>query len=249
MSTAWWHDFFDDDAIWLYKAILAPERTEEEVAGAVRLLRLKEGARLLDLGCGTGRHAIPLSRRGFHVTGIEWSPDALAKARTHAEAVSVTPALIRGDLGALPLREGSVDAAISIFSSLGYEGDATTARILAEARRVLKPGGRLLVEVLGRDRAVRIFDSDRDWTEVDGRIVRLRRSIDLVTGEERATFFYDRGEGPREKQFRRRLFTPTELDRMLREAGFAKVTFSGDWEGAPLGLDSPQLIAVARTSR
>ena len=66
----WWHSFFDDDALWLYGPTLDAERTEREVAGVVRLLRVREGSRLADLGCGAGRHALALARRGLKVSGV-----------------------------------------------------------------------------------------------------------------------------------------------------------------------------------
>lgn len=242
----WWHGFFDDDALWLFGPTLDPERTEREVEGVVRMLRLADGASIADLGCGGGRHVVPLARRGFRVTGFEWSPPSLAQASSRCETVGVEAGLVRADLRALPARNEWFDAALSLYSTLGYESDAETATFLKEARRVLKPGGRVVVEVLSRDRAVRDFAARREWYEVDGRVVRVQRRLDLRTGEERATFFYDRGTGPREKEFRRRLFTPTELEALLVGAGFAKVGFHGDWDGAPLHLDSPHLIAVAR---
>lgn len=242
----WWHDFFDADALWLFGPTLDPERTEREVAGVVRMLRLKEGQRVLDLGCGHGRHAVALARRGLSVVGAEWSPAALQAAQAKARALEVSAGLVRADLRRLPLRSGSCEAAMSLFSTLGYEDDRETAAFLAEARRVLKPGGRLVVEVLGRDRVVRDFAANREWYEVEGRPVRVVRWLDLVASEERAVFHYDRGEGPREKPFRRRLFTAAELATLLAQAGFARVEFAGDYEGGALTLEAPTLIAVAR---
>src|SRR5688572_16667525 len=128
----WWQDFFDADSLWLFGPTLDAERTEREVAGAVRLLRLTSSTRVADLGCGAGRHSVPLSRRGIPTVGIEWSPAALSAARERAIAVDVNCPLIRGDLRALPLRSGTCDAALSLFSTLGYEDDAETEKFLTE---------------------------------------------------------------------------------------------------------------------
>src|SRR5262245_32838043 len=117
----WWHDFFDDDALWLFRPTLGPERTEREVEGVVRLLRLREGQRVLDLGCGGGRHAAALTRRGMRTTGVEWSLPALAEAMRRYESLDLAPALVRGDLRKLPVKSGTYDAALSLFSTLGYE--------------------------------------------------------------------------------------------------------------------------------
>jgi SAM-dependent methyltransferase len=245
-DNAWWHRFFDEDALWLYGPTLDDERTEREVTGAWRLLRLAEGMRVADLGCGDGRHAVPLARRGVRVTGVDWSRPALERMARRAARVEVAAGMVRGDLRLLPLRDGCADAAMALFSTLGYESDERTLQMMVEARRILRAGGRLLVEVTGRDFAVRSFHTRREWAEVQGRPVLVERWIDLAAGEERAVFRYDRGEGPKERHFRRRLYTPGELGALLRAAGFARVVFHGDYEGAPLTLDSPLLLAVAR---
>jgi SAM-dependent methyltransferase len=177
---------------------------------------------------------------------VDGSRPGLEAARGAAARAGVEARFVEAELRELPFAAGRFDAAISLFSSIGYGGDAGTAQVLAEAARVLGPGGRLLVEVLGRDQAVRAFGAARDWSVVDGCVVRVTRWLDLVRGEECARFEYDRGVGPREKSFRRRLFTPTELERMLLAAGFASVRFHGDYDGGALGLDSPGLLAVAR---
>jgi len=247
-AMTWWQDFFDDDAQWLFGPTLTPERTEAEVAGAVRLLRLREGTRVADLGCGAGRHTVALARRGMRVTGFEWSPQALAIARRRALDVGEVVPFVRCELARLPVKPARFDAAMSLFSSLGYEDDDAMVAVLSEARRALVPGGRLLVEVDGRDAAVRRFASAREWTEIDGRPVRIARRLDLAAGEERAEFHYDRGHGPRTKPFRRRLYTPSDLARLLVRSGFAAPQFFGDYEGATLGLDSPHLLALARTA-
>ena len=72
-GVSWWREFFDEDYPVLYAPALLPERTEREVAGAVAILRLREGSRLLDLCCGTGRHSIALRRRGLRVAGVDSS--------------------------------------------------------------------------------------------------------------------------------------------------------------------------------
>ena len=145
--TSWWTEFFDDDYPFLYGAALTPERTEREVAGAVAILGLREGQRLLDLCCGDGRHAVALQRRGLRVTGVDASRPLLRRAARKARAVlggaraddgdsdgeaaahepgqqrstAALPLLVQADARALPLR-CAFDAAVILFSSIGYVG-------------------------------------------------------------------------------------------------------------------------------
>ncbi len=83
----WVRDFFDDGYRFLYGDMLSPERTEFEVAGLVQLTGLREGARVLDLCCGDGRHSVPLQRRGHRVTGVDLSRKLLLRAQQRAERV------------------------------------------------------------------------------------------------------------------------------------------------------------------
>ena len=103
MSAAWWRDFFDEDYPVLYAPTLDAARTEREVAAAVAILQLKQGMRLLDLCCGTGRHAVALQRRGLRVCGLDASRKLLAVAADKSTRVGAFPAFIQADARELPL--------------------------------------------------------------------------------------------------------------------------------------------------
>ncbi|MFL5422114.1 MAG: methyltransferase domain-containing protein, partial [Myxococcales bacterium] len=176
---AWWRDFFDEEYPVLYAAALEPGRTEREVAGAAAILKVKEGARLLDLCCGTGRHAIALQRRGARVTGVDSSATLLALAREKAARVGASPRFVLGDARELPLRSGGFDAAICLFNSIGYGTDAEALAMLREARRCAPS---LLLEAAHRDEHVRNSDVGPtfEWTERPGVRVLVERWIDAV---------------------------------------------------------------------
>jgi SAM-dependent methyltransferase len=239
-ATPWWERFFDEDYVFLYSAALTPERSESEVAGAAALLRLKPGARVLDLCCGDGRHAIPLQRRGFAVTGVDSSAPLLRAALKRAEIVGARPLLVRADARALPLRAG-FDAALLLFNSLGYGSDADSVDMLREARRCAP---QLLLEVAHRDEHVRRAPPgvQREWMELRGAFILTERWIDPLAGVAHAVFRFN----GRVKEFRHRIFTATELLALLREAGFAKIDAFGGYDRRPFATDSPQLVVHAR---
>lgn len=105
------------------------------------------GVRALDLSCGTGRYALALARRGLKVVGVDVSERMLRAARATARAAGCELRLVRADARALPFRAGSLDL-VTIILGLEFVGEP--GGVLRECRRVLMPGGRLVVAILAR---------------------------------------------------------------------------------------------------
>jgi SAM-dependent methyltransferase len=242
----WWRDFFDEEYPVLYAPTLTPERTEREVAAAVAILKLKEGARLLDVCCGTGRHSIALRRRGLRVSGVDSSEALLRLARERAERVGAFPSWVRGDARELPLKSASFDAALCLFNSIGYGTDSEAVAMLREARRCAPA---LLLETAHRDEHVRTTGPGGvfEWAERDGVRVLAERWIEAIPGVSRAIFRIQReGKPDVVKDFRHRLYTATELVAMLRKAGYERIECYGDYDRRPFAIDSPIFLAHAR---
>jgi ubiquinone/menaquinone biosynthesis C-methylase UbiE len=120
-----------------------------EVEAVLRCLEAEPGARLLDLGTGTGRYALAAAGHSARVVGVDASPAMLGIARSrlalHVAADAVE--LVRGDVARLPFADASFDAAVAV-TSLCFVADPHAA--LAEVRRVLRPDGRLVLGELNR---------------------------------------------------------------------------------------------------
>ena len=128
MPRPWYETIFDER----YPELFGPleHDPEEEVARVVELLSLPPGASLVDLGCGRGRHAIPLSRRGYRVTGVDLSEKMLgwlARERAQREGASVE--WVREDMRKF-LRPGAFDACLSLFTSFGYFSDEENEKVI-----------------------------------------------------------------------------------------------------------------------
>src|SRR5262249_61806335 len=136
--------FFEGD----YVAELSEEKparqTRGEVVFLLRSLRLPRGARILDVACGLGRHAAELSRRGFHVVGLDLSRPMLDEARRRFRE---GPRLrfVHGDMRRLGYA-AEFDAVICFFTSFGYFAPGQNETVLRRMARALRPGGRLLVD-------------------------------------------------------------------------------------------------------
>jgi 2-polyprenyl-3-methyl-5-hydroxy-6-metoxy-1,4-benzoquinol methylase len=238
----WFDGFFERE--WLDE--LAPhddERTRREADFVVEKLGLEPGARVLDVGCGHGRHAVELARRGFRVTGVDLSPRSIELARQAAAQAEVEVSFVELDARELGF-DGEFDAAINLFTSVvGYfDDDAESQRVLDAVARSLRRGGSFLIDtinLLGLARAFR----ELDWKELEsGTIMLERREFDFDRGRSIATWTFLRGGGRRDMTHSLRVYAPHELARMLESAGLDVVGRWGSFEGVDLSFDAWRLI-------
>lgn len=240
-----WDEFFSDFYLRAFGDAGGGDEAREQALAAARLAGCEPGAEMLDVACGFARHAIPLAGAGFRVVGVDRSEALLAEGRRRA---GETPSLelVQGDYRQLPFDDARFDGALNLFSSLGYLGDEGDQTVLDEIARVLRPGGRLVVDTMHRDLLVRDFHG-QDWQRVGaGRLLLEQRAFDPAAGVAQTTQTLIEGSGERDSRtFSIRVYAATELVAMLREAGFEEVRCHGDLSGAPFTTDS-RLVIVAR---
>lgn len=157
------------------------------------------GLRLLDLGCGDGRTACRFSRAGAHVTGIDASAAMILAARDQAATLADPPRLVVGEAEHLPFPSAAFDRVVAV-TVLCFV--AEPARLFAEAARVLRPGGVLVIGELGRwslwaaGRRIRAWRGDALWRRArfrtPGDLAALARGAGLVPGPVRGAVFYPR---------------------------------------------------------
>jgi ubiquinone/menaquinone biosynthesis C-methylase UbiE len=243
--TATWDEFFSGFYLRAYSGI-GHDAAEAQALAAARLAGCPEGGELLDVPCGFGRHSVPLARAGYRITGVDRSESLLAEARRRAGGAR-RPKLVRADYRELPFRDASFDAAICLFSSLGYLGDEEDAKALAEIGRVLRPGARLVIETMHRDLLVRSF-REHDWQLVgDGRLLLEQRTFDAASGVAQTTQTLIDKSGERDsRSYSIRVYAATELLAMVEQAGFAEARSYGDLEGAAFATATRLVIAATR---
>jgi SAM-dependent methyltransferase len=243
---AWYESFFGEDYFEIYRDVLTPEGTAAEVDGIVARLGLAAGARVLDLACGHGRHAIPLAALGFRVTGYDLSETMLTRARRDAAASGAALRLVRGDLRALPFT-AEFDAAISVFTSFGYFDDpADDLAALRGVRAALAPGGRFLVETLHRDALLARFQPHLEYTTSAGAHVTRDYVWDLARDVIEDRLRLVRPDGTRaEYASALRMRSLHVWLGLLREAELEPVAWHGGLDGRPLALDSRRLVVIS----
>lgn len=245
-ETPWWRTYFDEAFFHLHLPLFTEADSRREVAAMVEMLGLPEGARVLDVPCGWGRHTLLFSDVGIEAFGADLSVPLLRRAAEQATGQAQPLRFAAADLRWLPFRDGSFDAVLNVFTSLGlFIDDEEDLRALREARRILRPGGKLLLESMHRDDVICAYAERDRWSLPDGTRVRVRRRFDAVAGISYERLQWKRGEETGEKRHALRLRTATEIDGLLRRAGFGSTTYHGGWDGEPFRHDSPQVIVVA----
>ncbi len=245
---SWWTTFFSGPYQHLQRDEAEnSERTSSEVGRMVERLSLGPGARVLDAPCGFGRHALELARRGFTVTGVDLNDEAVATARSRADAAGLSIDLRTGDMRDIEERE-SYDAALCMHGSFGYFGDSENLRHATAMANALKPGGRFLVETHIVETLARIF-TPRDWYALDEHDTSVRllqaREWDLETGRLNATWTFMRQDVEETYRSSIRIYSYHELCELLRAAGFT--AFDGWDSAAParFHIGSQRLMLVA----
>jgi SAM-dependent methyltransferase len=239
-----WDAFFSDFYLRAFADDERQEEAEAQALAAARLAGCPDGGDLLDVPCGFGRHSVPLARAGYRVVGVDRSEALLAEARRRARGER-WPKLVRADYREPPFADASFDAAVNLFSSLGYLGDAEDTKVLAEIRRVLRPGARLVIEIMHRDLLVLRFQ-ESDWRLLgEGRLLLEQRTFDAAAGVAQVTQTLIDRAGRDSRSYSVRVYSATELLAMLAAAGFADARCHGDLDGAPFTTGS-RLVIVAR---
>lgn len=112
---------------------------------------LKPGAGVLDIGCGVGREAIALARKGYKIVGIDISPRSVEIARQKAQEMKITVDYQIGEAGNLKFNDNSFDYVLMIAQLIHHiHGRKNRIRALSEAWRVLRPGGGLILTIRNR---------------------------------------------------------------------------------------------------
>jgi ubiquinone/menaquinone biosynthesis C-methylase UbiE len=240
----WWRNYFGDDFFHLHRDLFPESDSRTEVSGILELLGLPQGARILDVPCGWGRHSHLLAEAGFDVTGADLSEPLLRRAQHQSSDVRGFAAC---DIRSLPFSSFTFDAAINVFTSLGlFLNDEDDLAALREIRRVLIPKGVFLLESMHRDEVLSDFAERDHWTLPDGTGVAVKRQFDPITGISEEVLRWRQGENTGEKRHALKLRTATEIHALLSRAGFKDIKYYGDWEGSEFTHRSEHLVAVAQ---
>jgi SAM-dependent methyltransferase len=241
----WWEELFNDDFIRASSKITDAQIGEESSFIEESLGVARDGV-LLDLGCGTGLHAIELTRRGYHVVGFDLSLAMLARASDEAHEREARLNFVQGDMRDMTFDE-QFDGVYCWGTSFGYFDEEKNAQVISRVHKALRPGGVFLLDVVNRDYIMRQSPS-LAWFEGEGCICMDEMQIDWITSRMKVkrTMMMDDGR-TKEIEYSIRVYALHELGRVLHEQGFRVAEVSGRTAtpGVFFGCDSPRTLILA----
>ncbi len=242
--------WYNQDIYWTtFESILFNRKrladTTAQVDNIIKLLQIENGAKILDLCCGIGRHSLEFARRGFQVTGVDRTKSYLDKAEKQAKAEGLQIEFINGDMRNF-CREAAFDVVINMFTSFGYFEDAEDdRRVVENVYRSLKSGGKFLIEMMGKELLARDF-RERDWNEINGFIILEDRKL-LNNWEKIESRWIILKDGQQvEYKFFLRLYSAVEIKSLLKHYRFSDTKIFGDLEGTDYDHKAKRLVALAR---
>jgi SAM-dependent methyltransferase len=232
----------------------AAERTQQ-IDWLWAQLGLQPGMRLLDVTCGPGLYAVELARRGLTVTGIDFSPASIDFARQLAvdQGVVERCTLIEQDVRVADFGVADFDVVLFLYGQLGVFPQADAQALVAKIARALKPGGRLVIELLDAERVDKksstwwytddtglwgdapfLHLGERFWDAEQHLVTERFQILHLESGSLDEITLCDQ------------IYTITAMTALLQDAGFATVASHPAWAGLPLYDASEWVVYVAQ---
>jgi SAM-dependent methyltransferase len=201
-----------------YELFLDPtprEFTQAELAFVLRHLPPDQFPELLDVCCGSGRHAVPLARSGYRVVGVDFNErviEAAARAAGGVAGLTFVTADMR-QLRAVTAVFPPFDGVVNLWQSFGFFDDDTNVRVLRSFHDALRPGGRCLLDVYDR----RFHENRPTYESARRGVVEVQTRRRWEDKRLRVELAYGTGGGD---VFEWRLYTAAELGQLAADVGF-----------------------------
>jgi SAM-dependent methyltransferase len=242
---AWWEVLFSDDYV---RTLPRPEPAlvAKQVAFMEASLGLSRGDAVLDVGCGLGQHALEFARRGYLVVALDLALSMITRAAEEAQQHNLRINFLHKDIRDIGF-EGTFDAVVCVGTTFGFFDDEQNRGVLQRLAHALKPGGRLLLDVVNRD-YVLASQPNLVWFEGDGCVVMEESDFNFYTSRLTVKRTMMREDGRQsESEYSVRLYSVHELGQLLKQTGFGIKEVSGQeaTRGLFFGSHSSRIIMLA----
>jgi 2-polyprenyl-3-methyl-5-hydroxy-6-metoxy-1,4-benzoquinol methylase len=242
---AWWEVLFSDDYVRTL-AKLSPALVTKQINFMESSLGIKRGDAVLDVGCGLGQHALEFARRGYLVVALDLALSMITRAAEDAQQHGLRINFLHKDIRDIGF-EGTFDAVICVGTTFGFFDDEQNRSVLQRLAHALKPGGRLLLDVVNRDHVI-ASQPNLVWFEGESCVVMEESDFNFYSSRLNVKRTMMREDGRQtESEYSIRLYSVHELGQMLKQAGFSIKEVSGQeaTRGLFFGAQSGRIIMLA----
>jgi len=237
--------FEADDYLYFYN--FSNKRTEMEIQFLEKELNLRTEHKIIDIGCGHGRHSNVLAAKGYCVTGIDNSDQFLKIAKEEAETKKSYDKLLKKDMRVLDLQT-RFDVALMMFTVFGYFNDEENERVISNISTLLNPGGLLCFDLMNRDNFVKsikpvmVFEKNDDFM------------IDRVSFDIKSDLMINQRVVIRDGIVKRKpyvmsLYSYNEIVALLTKYGFQITKIFENWESANFTNESIRMVLVCEKNQ
>lgn len=254
----WWETTFNKKYTTTYADATPSELTIKQVDFLLKNLKLKPGAKILDLACGFGRHSIELAKKGYNVTGVDFSNYLIKLAVEEAKKQNINATFIQKDIRKIYFK-GKFDAAINMFTSFGYfKNEEDHALAVKKFSQSLKVKGRLLIDLNNSIRTILSILKESKVEKKTKLLTNMHKEklsnglvLTTVNQFDHKTMRWNmkrswKKEGKMKSYCTSiRLFFLPEINNLLKNNGLRIQKTWGDFDGRPFNFNSRRLIILA----
>lgn len=241
----WWKKTFGKAYLEAFDAIYSKERTESEVNFILDNIKLEKEMKIIDIACGAGRHSLELAKKGFNVTGVDYSEELLHKAKKRADEKNLKINFILGDIRNFRTHE-PYDLAIMMGNSFGYFDDRDNEKVLENINLSLKNEGYFVLDLPNTNGMLRNIKGSNKNVVPAGYVLTKNLFYDKSKKilSLRWEFFLHGNKSIFDGELR--LYDRAEIKNLLKKHGFVITKEFGSFEGTGYSIDTPRLILIAK---
>jgi len=218
VQSNWWEHFFEGIAVDMWLEAMPFDHNEREAEFVSGVLAVQPGGELLDVPCGAGRLSLPLARRGYRLTGVDWSAEFLDHARSRDTRREV--AWERRDMRDLPWRT-RFDGAFCAGNSFGYLDDEGNEAFLRAVAAALKPGARFVLDTPMVIENLLGHLQDRPWWKAGEVYLLVNNQYDHTRSRLDIEYTFISNGRVEARRGSHRAYTYRQLVDLLEDAGFS----------------------------
>lgn len=240
----WYEDFFEGVALDLWERACSVDQTRAECDLIESLMSLPPDACLLDLPCGLGRHLIEMASRGYRMTGVDLSREAIERVAASAQRLGVPVELIQGDMRERRF-DVSFDGAFCLGNSFGYFDFDGSLEFVKAVSGALKPGSGFLLETGVAAESILPNLDEKNWFEVEDMVLLMENEYQVQESRLDTRFTVVHQGSTQVMCASHHVFTVSDIARMFRAAGLQIKDLFSSADQKRYSVGDPNLIVFA----